>query len=348
MFSFAARIAIAVALAMMMIALTACGDDEEDVVAADPTPTVEEVVPFAPEQVFKATIAEDSPVHSAAYHPDGEMVAAGAYLEVLLLNPDDGSILDMIDADHSVYDLDVSPDGSLIALGQGVYGVKLSNVDDGAEHLSLHGGYDNVVAFSPDGETIATANRDGVLWIWDVETGMELSEFAPAEPESATSVVFSPNGEAAALGNWGGHVFLWNVENGELVGEFENPGAFGFADGIAFSVDGGNLAVAGAQLEFDDVVRVWNVDDGSVEGTIPFENQTRAVAYSPDGAQLAGAGGTTIMIVDPDSLEVIHEITLEYEADVASWITDLAYSPDGRMLFVSRWDGTVEMWQVQE
>ena len=337
-------------IALMTALLAACGDEEaEEPAAAEPTATpTAEAEEFEPRQVFQLDIDDQDTVRSAAFAPDGEMVAAGTYLEINLLDPENGSTIRIIDADHSIDDVEFSPDGSLIAAGQGVYGVQLSNVDDGSEHLTLHGGYDNFIAFAPDGETIATANRDGALWIWDTETGEELNEFAPPVDENATSVAFDPEGESVALGNWDGDVFIWNVESGELVAELENPGDYGYASRIDFAPDGEHIAVAGAQVEFDDVVRIWNVDDGSDAGTIPFESQTRAVAYAQDGSQLAGAGGASIIIVDPDGLDVIHEIELEVDPEVSSWITDLAYSPDGRMLFVTRWDGTVEMWQVQE
>ena len=336
-------------LAGMLVVVASCGDDDDEL-AAEPaqTPAEEPEPPFEPLQVFQLDIDEQDTLHSAAYAPDGDMVATGGYLEVHLLDPEDGSTIRVIEANHSVEDLQFSPDGSLIGAGQGLYGVMLSNVDDGSEHLTLHSGYNNVLAFSPDEETIATSNRDGVLWIWDVQTGEELSEFVPPETEFATSVVFAPAGATVALGNWDGDIFLWDVESGELVATLENPADHGYADRIAFAPDGEHLAVVGARADFDDVVRLWNVDEGSEHGTILFENQTRAVAYAPDGSQLAAAGGATIKIVDPDGLDVIHEIELDVDPEESSWITDLAYSPDGSMLFVSRWDGTVEMWQVRE
>lgn len=337
-------------LALMTALLAACDDDEvEEPAAAEPTAAPTAVAEaFEPRQVFQLDIDDQDTVGSVAFAPDGDMVAAGTYLEIHLLDPDDGSTIGVIDADHSVDDVEFSPDGSLIAAGQAVYGVKMSDIGDGDEHLILHGGYDNFIAFAPDGETIATANRDGVLWIWDTDTGEKLNEFAPPVDENATSVAFGAEGESVALGNLGGDVIVWNVESGELVAELENPGDYGAASRIDFAPVGEHIAVAGAQVDFDDVVRVWNVENGSDVGTILFDDQTRAVAYAQDGSQLAGAGGATILIVDPDGLDVIHEIELEVDPEVSSWITDLAYSPDGRMLFVSRWDGTVEMWQVQD
>ena len=335
-------------LSLLLVAMAACGDDETtEEVAAEPTAT-EAIEEFAPERVFQVQISDDHTVDSVAYHPDGDMVAAGAFLEAHLMNPEDGETLDVIDFDHSIDDLEFSPDGSLIAAGQGVYGVQINNVDDGSVFNDLHGGYDNRLAFAPDGETIATANRNGVLWIWDVETGDELHEFVPPIEEFALSIAYSPDGELVALGNWDGDVFLFNAEDGELIRTFENPEDFGYAHDLAFSPDGEHLAIAGTRADRDDVLRVWVVDSGDEHGVVTLESDTRAVAYAADGEQIAVGDRDGVTIVDADDLTVIFAIELDAPPDVSAWVTDIDYSPDGRFLLFSRWDGYVELWQIKE
>lgn len=342
------RIALVLLALVLILAVAACDDDgDEDEVAADPTPT-EDAGEFAPERVFQVQVSDENTVDSVAYHPDGEMVAAGTFLEALLMDVQDGGTMNVIEYNHSIANLEFSPDGTLIGAAQGLHGVQINDVDDGSIIAELHGGYDNRLAFAPDGETIATANRDGVLWFWNVETGDQLQEFVPPEEEYALSIAYSPDGDLVALGNWNGDVFLFNAEDGELIRTFENPDDYGYAYNLSFSPDGEHLAIAGAQVEFDDVLRVWDVGDGDEVGTVIVDSETRAVAYSPDSVQLAFGHGEGITIVDPDDLSVLFELEIDADPDATAWITDVDYSPDGRFLVFSRWDGYVELWRVQE
>jgi WD40 repeat protein len=334
----------------LLLALAACGNDsadEPEAVASELTPT-ETPSEFVPEMVFQALMVEDGTVDSVAYHPDGDTVAAGAFTRIFILDAEDGSEIGGLETDHMVGDLEYSPDGDLLAAGLGVYGVQLLEPDGAGDPIQLHDGYDNYLGFHPEGDQIATANRDGQLWIWDVNSREQLIEIIPTVEESALSVTFSPDGALVALGVWNGDILLFQSVDGSLEGTLENPGDFGYAHSLTFSPDGERLAVAGAQAEFTDVVRIWELDGGAEYAVLEAETQTRAVAWSPDGAQIAYGYADGVTLIDAETLDVTYEIEFELEPGGSGWNTGLAYSPDGTMLFLSRWDGYVEMWRVQQ
>jgi WD40 repeat protein len=161
-------------------------------------------------------------------------------------------------------------------------------------------------------------------------------------------VAYSPAGDLVALGNLNGNIYFFDVADGSVFQILENPEDFGYAFDIAVSPDGDHLAVAGTRAERDEVLRVWVVDDGTEFGTVELDSQTRSVAYSDDASRLAVSNGDGVTIVDPIDMSAVLEIELDAAQDVSAWVTDLAYSPDGRFLFFSRWDGYVELWQVEE
>ncbi len=65
------------------------------------------------------------------------------------------------------------------------------------------------VVFSPDGKRLATAGRDKVVRVWEVETGKELAALSSADRVNV--VAFSPDGKFLATGSKDGSVRIWPV-----------------------------------------------------------------------------------------------------------------------------------------
>jgi len=191
-----------------------------------------------------------------AFSPDGSAVAAGIYLEARLRSTADGSLIRAMEYRHAVEDVAFSPDGTLLGAGQSVYGTQLTPLVGEGEPLQLHTGYNNRMAFAPNGETVATANRKGAVWLWRVDDGEQLAECEVPDSDYVTSLAFAPDGRILAAGHSDGTVHLWDVARGELLRTLKAETAYSKADGLAFSPDGEVLAVDGARLDFDHVVRL--------------------------------------------------------------------------------------------
>jgi WD40 repeat protein len=73
------------------------------------------------------------------------------------------------------------------------------------------------ISFSPDGKRLATAGRDNLIKLWEVNRGLELLSLSGHQKE-VWSLTFSPDGRLLASGSYDGTVRLWRaVPENEVV-----------------------------------------------------------------------------------------------------------------------------------
>lgn len=237
--------------------------EEEAVVEEEETieEPEEETVEGEPELVWSETY--DNKISSVAMAPDGATVTVGEYLATYTHLLYDGSLVDVNTYRHSAEDLEYSLDGSIIGVGLGYYGAVLTNAADGAELFQLHGGYNNRLAFSPDGEHIATGNRDGIVWIWQLEDGQQVASFEEPEADYIQAIDYHPSGNLLAATHFNCTVHIWDVEEERIVHTIQldvGEGSCGLSSNtFRFSPD--SEAMVGAVKEDgDQLVRLWTVD----------------------------------------------------------------------------------------
>ena len=71
-----------------------------------------------------------------------------------------------------------------------------------------HTDFVNGAAFSPDGQTIATASSDKTARLWDTKTGKEIRRFL-GHNDIVYSVTFSPDGRTLATASADRTARLW-------------------------------------------------------------------------------------------------------------------------------------------
>ena len=205
--------------------------------------------------------------------------------------------------------------------------------------LTLEGHTDwiNAASFSPDGKLIASASRDGTVRLWDVATGAMLQTLA-GYTRNFKAITFSPDGKQVASASEYAMVQIWDVATGAVLQTL--PGHTGNFKAIVFSSDGKRLASASMAK-----VLLWDMATGAVLQTLQ-ENiasmTINAVAFSPDGKQVALASGSKpVRLWDMATGAVFH--TLHGHTEM---VTAIVFSLDGKLIASASRDGTARLWDA--
>jgi hypothetical protein len=208
------------------------------------------------------------------------------------------------------------------------------------------------LAQTADGKTLAIV----IGWevqLRDAASGNVVKKWAT--DERLLPLAFSPNGKtlAAGIAEWGkyggrggkmwGGVQFWNVKRATLLRTIKSddkPVQF-----IKYSVDGRFLATSAGMA-----VKLWDVSTGELARVFAARH---CADFSPDGRTIAcqTASPPADKSVDKVDLYKIEDASfvksfLTDKGPSANWVTSIMFSPDGRLLAATNWNGTVTLWDV--
>ena len=284
-------------------------------------------------------------VNTVAFSPDRRLLATADSSEVRLWDTVSGVQLPIqFNGAGKVLTLAFSPDGTRLATGGRDNTARLWEVKSGRDLAVFEGhkGYIWSVAFSPDGTRLATASADSTVKLWSLASRRELKTLT-GHTAFVDTVAFSHDGKLLASGGADNVTRIWDAESGRQLSVMPGGGDNGgIVRGAAFSPDDHRLAtVNSASTE----VKIWNVFSGREVST--FHGHTGsvfAVAYSPDGSQVATSSlDKTARLWDTASGKELLVFTGHSEAVVC-----VAFSADGAHLATGSEDGTARIWEVEQ
>jgi len=202
------------------------------------------------------------------WRPDGELLATCGQGDTLRLWRPDGTLFRTLDSGN-VRDMAWSPDGKwLLADGS------LFCVDDPEQRLRI-GQNVYAVAFSPDGQRVATGSLDGMVRIWRVDGSA--GPVLGGHRRWLTSVDWSPNGKHLLSTDDAGMILSWNTEtlDPEWVTQQLNDGQ------SATFTAAGQLKYGDPHVVEREFVYVVETEEGKLETLKPSEFISRVPEAKP-------------------------------------------------------------------
>jgi WD40 repeat protein len=244
-------------------------------------------------KLITALTGHKKPVWSVAFSPDGTTLASGDWGDSIALwgirtgsaagdrsKSEFATLSERIstkgwalrhkystDLNFAAVSLAFSPDGRILAVGGGAADRSIGHVrlldwkrNQLVAKFDGYTGLVHAVAISPDGRSLASADRDAGVKIWDLATGKERT-INGEHTSRVLSVAFSPDSRTLASASLDGMVKLWHVATGQELGTLQRRGS---PTSVAFSADGKTLACPGRpvtlrHVDCDDETIGWQL-----------------------------------------------------------------------------------------
>ncbi|MBA3361929.1 MAG: TIR domain-containing protein [Acidimicrobiia bacterium] len=224
----------------------------------------------------------------------------------------------LVDASQHLSSADYAPAGSPIVVG---------------DALSI--------AVSPNGQLIATGNRDGTVSLWS-GTGELLAGAVPGHEKAIEEITFTPDGEHLVTGSFDRTVRVWDVSDPRQV---PVPLLVGSTGGLVWSVAVSPNGSTVASASEDGSIRLWDLVERRQLGdpVIETNHDFLTVAFAPDGSLLLASNGRGEVMgwSLPDRRQVITPFNA-HESDV--W--EIEFEDGGARYATASSDGRIRIWET--
>ena len=220
--------------------------------------------PAGAKELRSTTVEHGAQISAMLSTPDlSRYVTLGADSIARVWDSATGAQLVSFAFDGFAFGMDISPDGSQVALGNEDGKAAVWDLATGKKLFDLagHTAYIRGVAFSLDGKQLATGSNDQTARIWDAANGKLLQTISdPVDP--IMLVAYSPDGKRLLTGS-GNLGKVWDIQTGKQL--LTLTGHSSTILGVAFSPDGSRIATGG----LDGTSKVWDAATGQALLTFP-------------------------------------------------------------------------------
>jgi WD40 repeat protein len=288
-------------------------------------------------------------IWSIAFHPQGHLIASGGDDHAARVwEVSTGQCTKTIQGHrNAIYGIAHSWQQNLLASGHEDQTIKLWDVNlNASQQLKvglqpfgvLHGHSNRVfcVAFSPNGQFIASGSADRTIKLWSSHTGKCLNTLH-GHGSWVWAIAFNPDSNLLASASHDHTIKIWDVHSDECLQTLQgHPGS---VLAIAFSQDGKTLFTSG----YEKIVKQWDVETGKCLNTWEADsNRVWAVSVSPDGQYVATGGDEQIV-----KLWDIHTGTCRriFQGHTGQ-IVCILFTADGSRMISGSSDRTIKIWHL--
>jgi WD40 repeat protein len=207
----------------------------------------------------------------------------------------------------------ISPNGKILAAVAG-RSIDLIEIQTGKfiRNLTVYSSDVKCIAFSPNGQILASGNDDKTIKLWDIKTGSLLRSLTKTYPNNVYSVAFSSNNQI--LGHYGREIKLWDLDlelgiiqlwkivtkTNFYICELEKN-----TNLITLSPDGKILAA-----ETENGIELWDMQTFKrIRKLVSRSLRESSIAFSSDGETLSSCYGKVIELYDVRTGKLIRTIT---------------------------------------